>query len=182
MTGTPMDPDQHGTQYSPIGHYFPPIPSRAARYSEPFTPHPTKHRSRYWLHGPSDWDQGTINAARQDHNHGIIQLAKYSQLRLPHVYTLRIDRFKAFGGNNALAIDYRLDEASYYRLMDRLGLNPDYYVRDIFPRPPSGAWPSQDSIRCRKQRRPECIDQDTPSEAGLSQKQWHSAGGTKTCQ
>jgi len=40
MTGKPIYHDQEGTQYSPIGHYFPPGNG---------VPHPARFRSRYWL-------------------------------------------------------------------------------------------------------------------------------------
>ncbi|CAD6444541.1 b8bcef7f-969b-42f0-8ae4-cfee0c5720dc [Sclerotinia trifoliorum] len=138
MTGTPMDPDLSCTQYSPIGNCFP---------LDDSTPHPEKYRSRYWLRGPK-WEAGTINVARQEGCHGTLELDEHSSLRLPHVYRQTLDRFRAFRGDNSQAMAYRLDESSYYRLMDRLSLHAGNYTSDIAPRalprqatPPTTTWP-----------------------------------------
>ncbi|TGO39400.1 hypothetical protein BHYA_0055g00320 [Botrytis hyacinthi] len=124
MTGKPIYHDREGTQYSPIGHYFPPGNG---------SPHPARFQSRYWLENPNPWDERTIDAARQSPHRRLIELAKHSKLRLPHVYVQTADRFKAFGGHNTPASEYRLDEGSYYRLMDRLGLHASNYKSDISP-------------------------------------------------
>ncbi|EMR90292.1 hypothetical protein ACHAPC_000748 [Botrytis cinerea] len=125
MTGKPIYHDQEGTQYSPIGHYFPPGNG---------IPHPARFRSRCWLLNPNPWNERTINAARQSANRRLIELEKYSELRLPHIYLQKADTFKAFGGHNTSAPEYRLDEGSYHRLMDRLGLNASNYTSDMLPR------------------------------------------------
>ncbi|KAF7908384.1 uncharacterized protein EAF01_004139 [Botrytis porri] len=74
----------------------------------------------------------SMQLVRSPH-HRLIELAKHSKLRLPHVYVQTVDRFKAFGGHNTSASEYRLDEGSYYRLMDRLGLHASNYASDVFP-------------------------------------------------
>ncbi|KAF7933534.1 uncharacterized protein EAE98_003243 [Botrytis deweyae] len=125
MTGNPIPHDQVGTQYSPIGHYFPPGSG---------IPHPARFRSRYWLKNPNPWNERTIDAARQSPRRRLIELEKHSKLRLPHVYVQKANRFKAFGGHNTSASEYRLDEGSYYRLMDRLGLHASNYNSDMSPR------------------------------------------------
>ncbi|APA11725.1 hypothetical protein sscle_08g064950 [Sclerotinia sclerotiorum 1980 UF-70] len=134
MTGTRKDPDLGGAQYSPIGHYSP--------RPDESTLHPENYRSRYWLRGPNQWESGTINAARKKSCYGVLELEEHSHLRLPHVYTQKLDRFEAFRGDNAQAMAYRLDESSYYRLMDRLGLHAGNYTPDVAPgAPPKQATP-----------------------------------------
>ncbi|THV50238.1 hypothetical protein BGAL_0159g00230 [Botrytis galanthina] len=124
MTGNPIYHDQEGTQYSPIGHYFPPGNG---------IPHPPRFQSRYWLKNPNLWNERTIDVARHSPHRKLIELAKHSKLRLPHVYVQTANRFKAFGGHNTSASEYRLDEGSYYRLMDRLGLHASNYTPDMSP-------------------------------------------------
>ncbi|KAF5873040.1 uncharacterized protein Bfra_008317 [Botrytis fragariae] len=129
MTGRPIKLDQEGTQYSPIGHYFPQWNGWQN------VPHPETYRSRYWLRGPYNWNYGTIDQDRQNPNRSrILELEEHSKLRLPHVYSQSIARFKPFGGDNTSAKIYRLDEGSYYRLIDRLGLSRSNYDPEIAPR------------------------------------------------
>ncbi|KAF7954485.1 hypothetical protein EAE96_005606 [Botrytis aclada] len=103
-----------GSQYSPIGHYFP-------LKKDEKIPHPQNYRSRYWL-GVDNFSQTTIDENRAKTRERTIELHKYSQLRLPHVFTQPLSNFEAFGGDNSKAMQYRLNKASCYRLMDRLGI------------------------------------------------------------
>lgn len=117
MTSSRLIPDR-GSQYSPIGHYFP------LRRDER-TPHPQEYRSRYWLRA-QNFMHTTIDENRDRTRERTIELQKYSKLRLPHVFTQPLSNFEAFGGENSEASQYVLDKASYYRLMDRLGIG--YFI------------------------------------------------------
>ncbi|APA11724.1 predicted protein [Sclerotinia sclerotiorum 1980 UF-70] len=116
--------DKRGTEYSPIGHYFP-------THKEEKKLHPKKYRSRYWLRG-ENFSETTLNEARSQRVYQrTIELRKYSMLRLPHVFTQPLSKFEPFGGCNSRAMDYCLDKSSYYRLMGRLGLRSGNDRSDI---------------------------------------------------
>lgn len=116
MTSKPIWHDHGGTQYSPIGHCFPPD-------KDTKIPHPEKYRSRYWLRGENLTKTSLEEARTKKVYERTIELEKHSQLRLPHVFTQPLSNFEAFGGKDSRAMDYSLDKFSYYRLMDRLGLD-----------------------------------------------------------
>ncbi|ESZ98498.1 hypothetical protein SBOR_1160 [Sclerotinia borealis F-4128] len=127
MTAKQMESDEEtGTLYSPIKHYFT-TPKEDKKLRKLAS---TPVRSNYFLRA-LQWEKDTINNVRNKiFGHPNLELEKYSELRLPHVYELPLKRFKPFGGSEARAIDHRLDEGSYYRLMDRLGLEASRYPTD----------------------------------------------------
>ncbi|TGO46227.1 hypothetical protein BOTNAR_0602g00070 [Botryotinia narcissicola] len=93
-----------GSQYSPIGHYFP------LRRDERI-PHPQEYRSRYWLR-VHNFVHTSIDENRARTRERTIELQKYSKLRLPNVFTQPLSNFEAFGGDNSEASQYVLDKAS----------------------------------------------------------------------
>ncbi|TGO25331.1 hypothetical protein BPAE_0082g00150 [Botrytis paeoniae] len=111
-----------GSQYSPIGHYFP-------LKKDDKIPHPQEYRSRYWLR-VHNFSHTTIDENRAKTRGRTIKLQRYSKLRLPHVFTQPLSNFEAFGGDNSKATQYSLDKASYYRLMDRLGIGSCFEKRN----------------------------------------------------
>lgn len=132
MTGTRRSQDRRdGTAvYSPIKHYF-----TSAKENDTLWTHSRRRvcdpiRSNYFLR-VLDWSENTISQVRGTiAKYETLQLQKFSELRFPHVFESSLQRFQPFAGQRATAIDHRLDEGSYYRLMDRIGLKASHYTPD----------------------------------------------------